>query len=139
VALRQVTDGRVRTLALAMLEDPEEDGLGKGDALHLLERNFIASDYGRIATLLAAWRDTDGLHDLGFGALATLEAHPDPEAVPALLTLYDYGPCSLCRERCVDLLHRLDQLPDRILDECQFDANSDLRAKVLSYRSGYEG
>jgi hypothetical protein len=38
-----------------------------------------------------------------------------------------------CRERCVDQLHALGALPRWMLEECQYDANTDLRAKVTQW------
>lgn len=69
------------------------------------------------------------LDALGAGALRVLQADPTREAIAALLTLYEAGPCSSCRERSVDLLLQLGSLPDHILDELLYDANLDLRAK----------
>jgi hypothetical protein len=90
-----------------------------------------------IAQRLACEQDTgtDVYHWLGMGALHVFEANPTPECSELLVSLYDNGPCTNCRERCVDLLHRLGRLPDWMARECLFDANGDLRDKARSYRS----
>lgn len=85
----------------------------------------------RVGTILDAAKDVhaDDFHALGAGALRVLQACTTPEAIPALLTLYESRPCSSCLERSVDLLLQLGSLPDHVLDEVPYDANLDLRAK----------
>lgn len=93
-----------------------------------------------IATLLPGPGDAAErarlLERLGAGALRVLQACTTPEAIPALLTLYESGPCSSCRERSVDLLLQLGSLPDHVLDEVPYDANLGLRAKGRALITG---
>jgi len=65
--------------------------------------------------------------------LDLLEAHPTTEGVPALLALYESGPCSNCRCRALELLHTLDTMPAWILREAPFDASADIRQKLTEW------
>jgi hypothetical protein len=131
MALERLTDWRIRALALDLLNDAAADGYRRGQALRLMARHVEPGDVTIVGTTLDAAKDAhaDDFHALGAGALRVLQACPTPEAIPALLTLYESGPCSSCRERSVDLLLQLGSLPDHVLDEVPYDANLDLRAK----------
>ena len=133
VALSQVAHPDVRRLALDLLGSEDSDGDRKGDAVELLVSNYRDGDHASIETLLHQEHDRDALHDVGFGALRVLETHPKPEHTRALLILYERGPCSECRERCVDQLHALGAVPRWMLEECRFDANTDIRSKATQW------
>jgi hypothetical protein len=96
----------------------------------LLIENYEPGDVERIEKLLVEAPDTEEFHSIGFSALHLLESHPEAEGVAILLKLYEHGPCSLCRRRCVERLHALDAVPGWMLGECRHDANLDLRAMV---------
>ena len=98
--------------------------------MEVLVSNYRDGDHAAIEALLLEEHDRDGLHAIGFSALRVLEAYPKPENAAALFTLYERGPCSECRERCVDQLHALEAAPDWLVQECRFDANTDIRAKA---------
>jgi hypothetical protein len=131
-ALEQITDPRVRALGLAILDEPSADGDLLGRGVDLLVNNFEPADAARLVERLGrrAWgQDRDGDHNLGFATLDLLKAHPSSDGAPALLTLYEHGPCSICRERCVEALQALDQLPEWMPAECRYDANLALRER----------
>ena len=77
--------------------------------------------------------NADELHAIGMGVREVLEAHPSTEGATALLALYEYGPCSLCRTHAVELLYGLNAVPAWMFEECRFDADFDLRAKVETW------
>jgi hypothetical protein len=139
-ALSNVQNPLVRELALEMLAAPSGANTDMAfdlltSAFNLLTRNYQPSDHALIARKLARRRSIHTYHSLGMDALRVFEANPTPECAEVLVSMYDRGPCTECREDCVDLLHRLGRLPDWMARECLYDANGDLRDKARSYRS----
>jgi hypothetical protein len=120
-ALRLVTDPRVRARGLALIA--QGVGLGAG----LLVANYQPGDYARLEAALETWSDRDQLHALGHGLLDMADARPAPEAVPALLALYERGPCSRCRRRALEFVGTIDTVPARLVAECRYDANPEIR------------
>ena len=57
-------------------------------------------------------------------ALATVRQKPKTDI---LLYLYHQSPCSCCRYRVVQFMHKKNLLPDKVLHECRFDSNKDIR------------
>lgn len=125
-ALRAIPDARVRSLGLDLLAQ------GNGRGAGLLPANYQHGDYPRLEGLLNQWQDRDSLHDLGFGLLEVAKAHPLREAVPALLTLYERGPCSMCRLHALEYLREVDTIPAWVAQECRFDANPQIQLLVQS-------
>ena len=135
-ALSHVSGARVRQVALDLLQDQQVTGWTKGRAVDLLIANYQAEDAARLAGWLNQSRDRDEWHAIGIGVRTVLEAHPSPEGAAALLALYEYGPCSLCRTHAVELLCGLSAVPAWMFEESRFDADFDLRAKVEAWRRG---
>jgi len=70
----------------------------------------------------------EDFHTLGFGIRNGLQAAPFPERKkPSSISMR--RACSLCRERNVEILHQLGNLPAWMLEECKYEANLDLREK----------
>ena len=134
-ALGQLSNARIRQAALDLLDDGQASGWQRGRALCLLARNHQPGDTARLADWLRGARDDDELHAIGIGVRHVLEAHSTPAGAAALLDLYERGPCSICRAHAVELLHGVDALPAWLADECQFDANLDLRATLTAWRT----
>jgi hypothetical protein len=100
-------------------------------AVGLLRSNFELSDWALLEELTVSDLDRDTFHAMSFDIEHVFEDHQDNEGVPSLLNLYEYNPCSACRERLVELLYSLGQLPDHIREECKYDANIYLRKWIL--------
>jgi hypothetical protein len=97
-------------------------------AVKILSENFEAGDWQVITSLTGQHKiDQEDYHSLGMGVRTMFESHPHPDAIPALLTLYEYGPCSFCRHFVVENLHSLNALPDWMIRECAHDSYSDTR------------
>ncbi len=123
-ALTNVQSPVVRQFAL--------DGIAKGyligHMVSILARNYVEGDWEFIEALTAQQpEDREDYHSLGWGVLDMLDVHPSEQTVGALLNLYEYGPCAVCRERFIRQLHALGKLPDWIRDECRYDSYSDTR------------
>lgn len=120
-ALAKIEHPDIRALAFELLAG------GQGQGAQLLVGNYQGGDFALIEELLTAWQDRDQIHSLGFALRDLAKAHPSPDAVEALLLLYERGPCSLCRHDVVESLEALGALPDWMVVECRHDANPDLR------------
>lgn len=129
-ALGQISDPSVRTLAFSLLrERPAE-------IANLLVRNYQPGDYALIMDALMRHHNSeDSLHSFAIATFDVVEANLTSDAVPVLLMLYERGPCSQCREQCVDLLESLAALPEWMIDECCYDANLDLREKMRARKA----
>jgi hypothetical protein len=125
-ALENVARPEVRQLALRMIEQNNFTGRAVG----LLQNNFENGDWQFIEEVSTRKLEPEDLHDLGFSVRAIFKLHPSPDAAGALVNLYEYGPCSMCREDFVELLHDLSGIPDWMLEECQYDSNPRLRSKA---------
>jgi hypothetical protein len=134
-ALSQIVHPGVRALALEILADSSLHGFRRANAVNLLVRNYEAGDEILLAHLIEAADDRDECHILGMGARHLQEIHPESDPAPALLALYEYGPCSLCRNHAVEMLHDTRQLPDWMLEECYYDADPDIRAMAEGWQN----
>lgn len=137
-ALALLAHPDVRAFALDVLGHTSACGFRRGRAVSLLVRNYERGDEALLARLLGAPRDRWEYHSIGFGALDVLKAHPTANATPALLALYERGPCSNCRLKAVELLHSRGELPDWMLDEARYDSNLDLRDSVTGWAGDRE-
>jgi hypothetical protein len=129
-ALQNIAHPSVREFALTMIERSYHSGRMVG----LLSRNYQEGDWQFIQSITASQLDKDDYHALGYSVRDVFELHPSQDSTTAFLNVYHRGPCSLCRERFVECLRALEAVPQWLLEECQHDANLDLRqlAKKLS-------
>jgi hypothetical protein len=127
-ALENVSHPDVRAFAFERMQLP----YWKERALGLLARNLEADDWPLITALTAEKLDDSRYHDLGWSVRDIFEVNPSPDAVPALLNIYEYGPCNRCRESVVESLHSLEMMPDWMIEESKHDSNLDLREWVAN-------
>lgn len=125
-ALAQISDPRIRELLLRLMDIPNR----RGDAVELMISNYHDGDFERIEAAVRETRDPDCLHYLGMGMRHLLAVHCPQDATNALLFLYENGPCSLCRGEFVEKLIALKSIPERIREECLFDADPNTRKLV---------
>ena len=131
-ALSNVGHPEVRKLGLELLNISPVPNF----ATALLIKNCQSGDHELVAHVIERERqDVDALHSLGLWTRDIVEANPTPEWSDVLLTIYEHGPCSLCRMHFIDLLRSLGNLPNWVIQECLCDANLELRGKAQSYRS----
>ena len=137
-ALSQVSDPRVRARGLEILANPDRSGARKSAGVDLLVSNYQPGDEVILVDLLTTPRDEDEHHWLGMGARDLLKAQPSADAAPVLHALYEYGPCSFCRDLAVSALYTRGQMPNWMLEECQYDACLDLREDAEAWARGDE-
>ena len=123
-ALARLTDDRVRSLALELLDK------GVLKAIDLFAKNYRDGDFDRIATKLSAPDDDRQGHDIGLDLLRVCRDHPVPASAECLVWIYEHTPCAFCRNSAVDDLLAIDRLPAALALECQHDCYPDTREAV---------
>jgi hypothetical protein len=124
-ALANTTHPSIRELAFRLIETRRP---GRPHAISMLSQNWKPGDHEIALRWFEEEEDRDARHRLGIDLRNFWERHPDPATeVNMLLTLYEKGPCSRCREFVLDRLIELGALPDAIRAECTEDANEDIR------------
>jgi hypothetical protein len=127
-ALELVMDWRVRDLALSLIESKNNAGRAVG----LIGLNFVEGDWQLIEELTHSNSNADDYHSLGWSVLDVFDAHPLPEAAAVFQNLYELGTCSSCRERFVRRLASLNAISEKLIEECKYDCNLDLRQWALT-------
>ena len=97
----------------------------------MLDRNFQPGDHEIVLRWFENETDRDASHRMEIDLEKFCRHHPDSVAERAvLLSLYERGPCSFCREGVLQRLIELDALSPELRRECEFDANEDIRQLV---------
>jgi len=126
-ALGQIAHPEVRGFALSLLQL----SIPRGCPVRLLINNYQDGDHALVETFVQKLQDKDEIHRVDIDIRDFYEAHPNLEReVRIRRQLYEIGPCILCREGHVERLLELNALPDWMGEECQYDANLDIQAKV---------
>jgi hypothetical protein len=120
----QLSHPRIRAFALDRITQRQE----AGRMVALLANNFEAGDWMLIDSLFDADLEEYDYHFLGFSIQAVFKNHSSPDAIPALIRMFEANPCSTCRMDVVESLVSLNALPNWIAEECFYEANLELRA-----------
>jgi hypothetical protein len=127
-ALTHLVHPAVRTLAFRLIE---ARAMCRGEAIDLLVQNYEPGDHRIVLRWFQEEKDPETLHSLGMGLIHFWKQHPDEETELVMMrSLYERGPCSVCREKAVKRLLERSALSDELRAECAWDANSDIRDLV---------
>ena len=97
----------------------------------LLVTNYRPQDGKLLETLLRKWidaKDWEGLHSAGmevYRAFFKDSGIPHPKHLLPLL--YEFNPCSYCRQTALEYLARHRMLTTQMLEECLYDSNDEIR------------
>ena len=131
-ALRHIQDESVRQLALDLMDK----GPAEGDAIQLLENNFVQGDEACIAPVLdGATNNDEDFHSVTRAALGLFENNPDADALPSMLAVYERCTCGLCRNGAVRILMDRRKMPGWMLQECHYDSNEETREAARNLAS----
>jgi len=134
VALSQITNPSVRKLAFQLVE---ERLVGRQVAIDLISQNFEPGDHETALNWFEDESDRETRHRMQLNLRNFWERHPEPASeVRMLVSSYEHGPCSCCREHIVRRLISLDSLAASMREECAYDANDEVRDLVGAGRSG---
>lgn len=119
---------RTRELALSLIKDNKTaDGISLLVKSPLPEDEFLLFD---IVKSIPVHKDKAEWHSLYMDVQDGIEAKRGKPKTDILEFLYRNTFCGVCRSRIVRLMHKKKQLPDKILKECFFDSNNDIREFV---------
>ena len=126
-ALENIRHSAVREFAL----DNMRKGIRTPENFALLATNYLPEDGKRMEELLLeliAQKDWDGVHAAGMDIYRTFRKGSNiPHPKHMLPLLYEYNPCSFCRESALVYMSKHRMLTKEMLEECQFDSNEDIR------------
>jgi hypothetical protein len=125
--LCNVSHPKVRDLAFYLIETSSV----AGQAVDLLANNYHEDDWRVIEDITRRDLDREEYHSLCLSVRAVFASHPEHDALPALLNLYERSPCVVCRSRMVEYIHWLGALPEWMLEECKHDSDLNLRKHAL--------
>jgi hypothetical protein len=124
-ALAPLTHGDLRHAARRLIAD---GNIASG--IKLLVNNFEDGDLAVCAEHLTLDEDIDQTHHLVGNVLDLCEAHPGERTLDCLLYVYEFSPCSTCRQRAVKALIDMSSTPAWVLAESAFDADPDTRVII---------
>jgi len=133
-ALENIRHSSVREFAI--------NNVGKGirtsENFALLATNYMPEDGKMMEVLLRemiSQKDWDGIHAAGMDIYrAFREGSGIPHPKHLLPLLYEFNPCSFCRESALVYMSRHRMVTREMWEECQFDSNDDIR-KMAAKRS----
>ncbi|MBW4604287.1 MAG: hypothetical protein KME29_33155 [Calothrix sp. FI2-JRJ7] len=128
-AVAMFHDSQVRALALQLIAAKHHTS----DAIKLFIHNFQAGDELFLAGIVEQSIDDSDLHSLICSLIDVFEQNLTLSSQDLLVTLYEQSSCSICRQHIVDCLIKLATLPDWMINECQYDANENIRQDVHQY------
>lgn len=129
-ALIYIKSDAVHDFALELLQ-----GTDPTDALYMLINNYNDSDYDILMKNLRALkfdiRDKNGWHGIILSLL-------DNKALPDFVFefIYERSMCSCCRENSFREMHKRNILTEKIIEECLFDCNEDIREEANKIKNG---
>lgn len=134
-ALENIRHPAVREFALNNVDK----GIRTPENFALLATNYMPEDGKRMEELLREMiskKDWNGVHTAGMDIYRMFRKGSGiPRPKHLLPLLYEYNPCSSCRESALAYMFEHRMLTKKMLIECQFDSNDDIRkmaAKRLS-------
>lgn len=126
-ALENIRYPAVREFAL----NNADKGIRTPENFALLATNYMPEDGKMMEELLRemiSQKDWDRIHAAGmdiYRAFRKESGSPHPKHLLPLL--YEYNPCSFCRESALVYMSKHRMLTKELLEECQFDSNDDIR------------
>ena len=126
-ALENLRNPVVRKFALENVDK----GIRTPENFALLVTNYLSDDAKLLETLLWEFvetRDWDAVHAAGMDVYRAFEKDSGiPRPKHLLPILYEYNPCSFCRESALRFMSGHRMLTKEILEECRFDSSYEIR------------
>ena len=133
--LRRTAWQALENLRHPAVRDFAHNNAAKGDRtienFALLVTNYIPEDAMLLESLLReliSQKDWDDVHAVGMDVRRAFRRDsviPHPKHLLPLI--YEYTPCSFCRESVLVHMSQHRMLTKEMLEECQFDSNDDIR------------
>ena len=127
-ALENIRHPAVRAFAI----NNATSGIHTPENFALLVTNYAPEDADLLEELLReliAAKDWDDVHATGLDIYRAFYKDSGISHPKHLLPLlYEYNPCSFCRESALVYMSKHRMLTKEVLEECQFDSNYDIRS-----------
>lgn len=108
----------VRNLGLRLLQAIPP----RVDAVNLFGKNYEPGDSTLLESVLPTEGDSDVLHGIGIDLLDVYSETKTPEFAGCMKWLYEFGPCSMCREDAVEYLGEMNAIEQGMIEECMWDS-----------------
>ncbi len=134
-ALEKIRRPAVRAFALENIRQ----GIRTEESFALLATNYTREDEALLEALVQEQikaKDWDNVHAM---TMDVIRSYKDFKGVPRpkhlLPLLYQYNPCSYCREAVLQLMSKHRMLTEAILKECLYDSNHEIRTMAAKKRN----
>jgi hypothetical protein len=128
-AMRHVKHSSVRALALEL----QRNFPLNVEAIGILESNYELGDARMILETIRSMPDDESMHWLGYRVVEIYRKNQVVEALEPLTTLYEFNPCSICRESIVALMREIGILPGWMQNEIMWDSNEDTHQEARAW------
>ncbi len=126
-ALENIRHPAVRSFALKNAAN----GIRTPENFALMVTNYTPKDSNLLEELLREFiskKDWDSIHTVGFSIYSAFSKDSGiPHPKHLLPLLYEYNPCSYCRESALAYMSKYRMLTKEFLKECLYDSNGDIR------------
>ncbi len=102
-----------------------------GAETYLLTRNLESLHVPLLDLMFDRSLDLWHLHQLGFRVRDMAEVNCEIDCSELITTMYEVGPCSMCRHGCVDYLAGRQDIPAWMGEEIVFDCYPETQAKAV--------
>ena len=129
-ALKNIRHPAVRAFSI----NHAKSGVCTPENFALLVTNYVPKDADLLEEVLReriAAKEWDDVHAVGmdiYRAFYKDSGIPHPKHLLPLL--YEYNPCSYCRESAIAYMSKHRMLTKELLRECLYDSNDDIRRMV---------
>lgn len=129
--LKFCQNSSIRNLAIDLSKNQDDEFAICSVGLFI--KNYQSGDNRFIESILIRINDEDTKHFVCMDLIKIFERHAVDELLTSLLWAYENTPCTYCREKIVKALINSSLIPQRLVDECQFDCVEDVRDLVRKY------
>lgn len=133
-ALENIRHPAVRSFALNNVAN----GIRTPENFALMVTNYVPKDADLLEKLLKeliSTKDWDCIHTAGWDVFRAFDKDSGiPHPKHLLPLLYEYNPCSYCRESALAYMSKHRMLTKEILEECRYDSNEDIRKMAIKRR-----
>ena len=130
-ALKNCQHNSIRNLAIDFTKNQDNEIAIL--SVKLLIKNYQSGDNKFIESIFPRIKDEDNKHFICMDLIKIFERHAVDELLTSLLWAYENTPCTHCRAKIVKALIDRSLIPQRLVDECQFDCVQNVRHLAREY------
>ena len=130
-AFKFYPDSSIRNLAIDFSKNKDDEFAIC--SVGLLIKNYQSGDNKFIESIIPRIKDEDTKHSICMDLINIFARHAVDELLISLLWAYENTPCTHCRKNIFKALIDSHLIPQRLVDECQFDCVQDVRSLAREY------